>query len=640
MKKVLILFFVAAMAASLVTCKKEPEAGKLESITFKEATYTVQENYNDLNLRKQLVGTPAGVIETCKITWEVSDLTIAEVENGWLLPKSPGVVTVTATAQDKKASCKITITEVPITGATLENLSVGINSTNKLAITTEPEGISITRFTLKSLDTSIATVDSDGTVHGIKEGTVKITATHDDITAECTVTVKKVVVSKIKIEPTEYRFYEPNKTFQLNATIEPEDASFPEITWSSSKPEVVKVDKNGTITAVKYDESSVTITAKADGVTGSCSVKVYPQQSKKITLDRGSYTFSKIGDTFTLKITDIQPEARTLTDKFKWSTSNKNLAVVNGVEYVEGNILSVTVKCLAAGSTSIRCTDTWSNVYAVCSVELPVIPVKSISLNTELINLYSESSTSKLTATIYPSNSTTTSVSWSSDNTGVATVNENGVVSVGNSSGMAIITAKADYKTAQCTVIVKLKDNIKDYENNTYTVVKISGRWWMAEDLKSTKTSSGGKIDKDELGINAQAGYTTRTPNSTNVKQYYYNRKAANIICPSGYSLPTAKEWEQLTQNVTGTTKWQALKSTTGWATSGLNQLFFDAKPVGYVNVSSMAPSSSTKELISDGTGVMYWSTTGAYEITNTNARTTTWNPETHAFNVRCIKNK
>ena len=61
-----------------------------------------------------------------------------------------------------------------------------------------------------------------------------------------------------------------------------------------------------------------------------------------------------------------------------------------------------------------------------------------------------------LTATVSPDNATNKSVTWSSDDEAVATVDENGNVSA-NSVGTATITATADGVTAECTIIVEEK---------------------------------------------------------------------------------------------------------------------------------------------------------------------------------------
>ena len=86
------------------------------------------------------------------------------------------------------------------------------------------------------------------------------------------------------------------------------------------------------------------------------------------------------------------------------------------------------------------------------------IPVSSVTLNYTSTTLYEGDSIS-LVANISPSNATNKSVSWSSSNTGVATV-DNGYVKA-HSSGTAYITARAGSYYVNCFVTVKEKDNVK-----------------------------------------------------------------------------------------------------------------------------------------------------------------------------------
>ena len=85
------------------------------------------------------------------------------------------------------------------------------------------------------------------------------------------------------------------------------------------------------------------------------------------------------------------------------------------------------------------------------TVEVVDIPATSIALDKTSVEVFS-GKTVTLTATVSPANTTDT-VTWSSDDGSIATVNENGVVT-GVSQGTATITAKAGDKTASCTVTV------------------------------------------------------------------------------------------------------------------------------------------------------------------------------------------
>ena len=86
-----------------------------------------------------------------------------------------------------------------------------------------------------------------------------------------------------------------------------------------------------------------------------------------------------------------------------------------------------------------------------------MISVTGVSLNTSSLTM-TEGDTQTLTATVSPSNATDKSVTWSSNNTSIATVSSSGVVTA-KSPGTATITVRTNDggKTATCTVTVKAK---------------------------------------------------------------------------------------------------------------------------------------------------------------------------------------
>ena len=96
------------------------------------------------------------------------------------------------------------------------------------------------------------------------------------------------------------------------------------------------------------------------------------------------------------------------------------------------------------------------------TVDKNVIAVTSVTLNkTELTLTEGESET--LTATVKPDDATDKTVTWSSSNTAIATVDANGKVTAVK-EGNAIITAKAGEYTATCSVIVSVPDKTGDIE--------------------------------------------------------------------------------------------------------------------------------------------------------------------------------
>lgn len=346
--------FLSVALLGLLSCKNEPKNGKLQSLNFTESEYTIAENDNSLNLRKKLVGTPEGIIDTAKISWQVSDEEIAQMDGAFVDPLKAGSVQFTATVQGISAKCTVNITEVEVLSIKLDPVTVNVNEEAQLTYVTEPSGISIRRFTLVSSNENIATVTEDGVVKGVKEGSATITATCGDIKDVCTVTVKKVAVSEVTLSETTHTINQPTGSFTLTATVRPDNASYPAVTWKSSNPSVATV-LGGQVTILKYGEAD--ITATADGQSAVCKVKAAPILVTKINLNKKYYRFSSIGGTFTLSYT-LEPSNATEYN-ITFSSSDPSVASVTS---------SGTVKCLKNGVASIICTDTRSGVSAKCPV--------------------------------------------------------------------------------------------------------------------------------------------------------------------------------------------------------------------------------------------------------------------------------
>jgi hypothetical protein len=112
---------------------------------------------------------------------------------------------------------------------------------------------------------------ADGTIRGVAPGTAIIMAKAGDKTGNCTVTVVGTPVESITLNYHELEL-EEGGAFTLSATIAPEDADNKSIQWSSSAPDIVKVNGAGNLTALR--PGLAVITAKAGNCTDECAVRV------------------------------------------------------------------------------------------------------------------------------------------------------------------------------------------------------------------------------------------------------------------------------------------------------------------------------------------------------------------------------
>ena len=164
-----------------------------------------------------------------------------------------------------------------------KNISVKIGANVKLIPIIKPAKFASTKLSWSSSDSSIATVDENGVVKGLKEGTVTITVTSPNgISTTCTVQVTKdkVNVNKIIVDPTELSL-KIGESYQIVTKIEPEDATERGVTFKSSDPSVATVDSNGVIKGIKAGTVTITVVSKDGKVQSTCKVTVVEEEKEE-----------------------------------------------------------------------------------------------------------------------------------------------------------------------------------------------------------------------------------------------------------------------------------------------------------------------------------------------------------------------
>lgn len=129
------------------------------------------------------------------IEWSSANSEIATVSSeGVVMGCAPGTTVVTAALHESKVTVMVSIAKATpkgvITKVSPSSATINVGKTKKLVATTEPaDAQSVVTFV--SSDESIATVASDGTVTGVKEGSTTITASLGDSNIAVAVTVNK-----------------------------------------------------------------------------------------------------------------------------------------------------------------------------------------------------------------------------------------------------------------------------------------------------------------------------------------------------------------------------------------------------------------------------------------------------------------
>ena len=398
----------------------------------------------------------------------------------------------------------LTVSAIPVTNIAMSEASISmqVEGTHQLNATVTPSNATNTDYVWASLDESVATVSESGLVTAVAVGGTTITATAQDgsgVYGSCTVTV-----SAKPAEPT-YTLITSNSSLKNGDTVVVKTSASQGVTgWNGTKDATISttesewvqytvggasssgwtlydsdaskyiaspssnefkystsggtcsVDSSGHLscnsrylcingTYIRFYGSIGSYTPffvyKLDGGSGSGSTPVYPTS---ISLTAESSSISIGGTTqLTVGYTPSDTNVKNVT----YSSSSESIATVSNTGLVTG---------IAEGSATITATAQAASgtVSATTTITVTPIAVTSVSLssNSETIKV---GKTVTLVPTISPSNATNKNVTWSSSNTGIATVSGGTVTGVAAGTATITVTTVSGSKTATCTVVVQ-----------------------------------------------------------------------------------------------------------------------------------------------------------------------------------------
>ena len=336
--------------------------------------------------------------------------------------------------------------------ATLKEVNWTNSDSNKVSMKDSVGYALIKGLKVGSSNIEIIVKDYDGNV---KTDSVKVNVINSD---------QPVLVSSITLSPTSVTL-SPNGTYKFNVMVNPSNATNKGVTWSSSNTNVVSVDQNGNIKALKKGTAKIRVTAKdGSGKYAEASVTVESPKPTNILVTGVSLNASTVkmyvGQSYQL-IHTVKPSNAT-NKGVTWNSSNTNVvSVSNGkiigkssgkaritVTTIDGGYSAYTdVTVINRPSSSSKPSSSSSSGSSISS------SIDIIKDTIELNKGSEEKLEYKLSQDLIDS-----IIIWKSSNTDVAVV-KNGIVTA-ISDGEATITATINGKDIKdtCKVIVKKLD--------------------------------------------------------------------------------------------------------------------------------------------------------------------------------------
>ena len=375
-----------------------------------------------------------------ELTWASGDESVATVNNSGLVTAvSAGEVVITATAKDGSnvvGSITITVTE-KITGQDEGTFTL---STGDLTIGSY---VVITDNTSDGSGYAMSSTQSENNRRG-----TDITVNNGTLERDSTSAFSAFLVKQGTTEGT-YAFYDEVAEGYLYAASSTKNYLRTESTLSENSSFTISGSEGKTITAqgsnshnlLKWNSQSSLFSCYASGQTApyiyeKAGTPVYPTA---ITVS-GTQAIG-VGETsqLTVAYTPSNATVKSVT----YESSDDLVATVSSTGLVTG---------IKAGSTTITVTG-YNGITDTIDITVSNIAVSSVSLNKNSTSLVVDG-TETLTATISPSNATNKSVTWSTSDNSVATVDNGKITAVGAGSANITVTTVDGNKTATCAVTV------------------------------------------------------------------------------------------------------------------------------------------------------------------------------------------
>ncbi|NIR03064.1 MAG: hypothetical protein GTN78_23140 [Gemmatimonadales bacterium] len=287
----------------------------------------------------------AGQNVAAEISWMSSDVAVATVDNmGVVTGVTRGTVTIQAATTGTSGSISdthdVTVRVASISlsqsSGTLSSLgdTLILAAESKDAVGGTVAGVSIV---FASSDVGVATVDNDGNVVAVGNGSVVITASADTRTANADIEVAQVAVS-LSLPASAVTLNSFGDTQGYTATAQ--DARGNPITesfmWTSTDPSVAAVSGSSNMaTATAAGNGTTTIRVERDGFSADATLTV-DQQVAAVAVSPAT---ASVLESFTRQLTATPQDARGNTVAGKsvaWSTSDAAVASVDGTGLVTG----------------------------------------------------------------------------------------------------------------------------------------------------------------------------------------------------------------------------------------------------------------------------------------------------------------
>ncbi|HEV2117874.1 MAG TPA: Ig-like domain-containing protein [Terriglobales bacterium] len=396
---------------------------------------------------------------TASAQWKTSDTNIANVAGGKVTAVGAGTVMVTATSGKFSATATLQVTSAATNLASIAVApaasSLPVNTSLQFTATgTYKDGSSRDLTALvnwASSSNATATINPSGLATGMAAGSTTISATLGGIKGSTSLSVTAPTINSIVVTP-------DGLTLgigigqQYTATAIYSDGSTQDlvsgVTWSSSALGVATINGSGLATTV--GAGTATITAKVGSFSDTTLLTVVAANLVSISVTPTPVSIAAGTDQQFSAIGSFNDGSTQLLTSVTWSSSSSSVATINSAGLAT-----------AVGAGTATITATSGSVSGTAALTVTAATVTSITVTPANSNM-PVGTTKQFTATAGfsdgSSEDVTASVLWGSSEPGVASINNQGLVSsvATGSSTISAVLGSVSGTTSLTVTTVKL----------------------------------------------------------------------------------------------------------------------------------------------------------------------------------------
>ena len=243
------------------------------------AVQTVKQVHVTKQIQLVATFTPADASNT-NVSWSANNYNVLVSATGLVTGMRVGssIVTCTTASGNHKADTTIDVIEpVQSVKINLEKCTLNIGQKTQLVASCAPASAANKTVTWSSSDSSIVSVEQNGSIVALANGTATITAKSNDtgVVGSATVVVMTRVVSITPAVKT-LALYK-NQALQVGASVLPANASDKTYVWTSTNPSVATISPSGSVFAVAFGTAQFIVMANDGKMTGKVDVTVAPR---------------------------------------------------------------------------------------------------------------------------------------------------------------------------------------------------------------------------------------------------------------------------------------------------------------------------------------------------------------------------